>query len=157
MRAVIKLGEKPQPGEIEKATIPGRKIILRTLTADGSHYDGDIIASAENPPIRLSEDGYHGELTRDVESVPIGDPTRAKTFRAGTAIVLPLRRVFDRGRLVGTIGTIHEARAHAKAELNMLADDHKSLTEPYAYGVGVERDLYEKRQRMIHSLRELSR
>lgn len=152
MRDVIKLGERPEPGELEKATIPGRKVPVRTLTKDGSRYNGDIICSANDLPVCMTEDG-RGVLTRDVRSVMKTDPSRVKTFPAGTSVVLPLKRMFQQGDLHGTIGTIHDARGLARSELAMLAPDHKSLTEPYAYGVGIEEGLFEKRQRMIETLR----
>lgn len=160
MRDVIKLGEKPQPGEFEKATIPGAKVILRTMFKEASgawRYDGDIIFPAgQLLPVKYVQnpDGpYEAVLTAPVTSVPKNDPDGAKTFLAGTPVVLPLKRVFTNGVLTGDIGTVHNARVRMSENMALLAPDHKSLTEPYPYGVGIEEGLYKRRQAMIAEIR----
>jgi nicotinate phosphoribosyltransferase len=161
VRNVIKLGEKPPPGQQEKATIPGEQIVLRTLfndAADNSwRYDGDIIYPAnKKQPYRLVKNPqgpYEAELTEAVTSVSKANPDSPRVFPAGTKIVLPLKSAFNLGKQTGPIETVHDARRRAQTIMPLLAEDHKRLEDPYAYGVGIEESLYNERRAMIRKYR----
>lgn len=161
VRDVIKLGEKPPPGQMEKATIPGEQMVLRTLFNDAAtgqwRYDGDIIIPASGKlPYKLVPDAngpYEAVLTKKIISVSKGDPTHPKTFPAGTPLVLPLKPQFDQGVLTGDIETVHDARARVPEKLALLDGDHKKLERPYPYGVGLEKGLFERRKATIAKLR----
>ena len=160
LRHVIKLGEAPQPGQLEKATIPGEKIILRTLLNDaarGLRYDGDILYPADKKlPYELLPAGGVAEafLTEDIQSVPKDNANQVKTFPAGTQIRLPLKRMLDNGKFVWTLETVHDAKVRAKNTLALLASEHKELDDPHPYGVGITPDLADLRQKMIRDRRK---
>lgn len=150
MRDVIKLSE-----DAIKVTIPGEMDILRYLSVDENGvplaYNGDtLISPFGDDPIR------DGRLARDIVSVRKNDGTLRKTFAAATHAFRPLVRTFDNGRLVAPTETVHDARERAAKALSMLDETHRRLLNPHLYVVGLEEDLYNKRQKMIAAARGMA-
>ncbi len=159
MRDVIKLGERPPPGQLEKATTPGEQEVLRFLyndAATGWRMDGDTIYPASGIlPIRRDANAGPGVgfLTQPVTSIPKDDPYHVKTFPAGTPVALPLKGMFNKGAMTWLAKTVHEARDYARDAYSLLHPDHKNLDHPRPYGVGLEKGLYHRRADMITTLR----
>jgi nicotinate phosphoribosyltransferase len=159
VRDVVKLGEKNQATGIhEKATIPGKKLTIRTMFNDalaGWQFDGDILYPAwEELPVRMIENPegpYQGVLTKDIVAIPQNKPEEARTFKAGTFVTLPLRKAFTAGVLTGTIGTVHDERAAIKRDLELLPKKYRDLENPERYFVGLAESLYNKHQNMMAS------
>jgi nicotinate phosphoribosyltransferase len=158
IRNVIKLGERPPPGEIEKASLPGEHLILRTLFQGkaGWRYNGDIIYPVmKELPVKRSlapQGPYEGTLTAPVISVN-KNTGQEKVFPVGTPVILPMHEMFNRGGLTGMIGTVHTARENARQKLSLLDPEHRRIVNPRPYGVGLEKSLYEERRAMIADLR----
>jgi nicotinate phosphoribosyltransferase len=159
MRDVIKLGERPPPGQLEKATTPGEQEVLRFLyndAADGWRLDGDTIYPASGVlPVRREKGAgpFDGYLTAPVTSVPKDDPYHAKTFPIGTPVALPLKSMFNHGDMKWLAKTVHEAREYAREAFALLGPDYKQLDHARTYGVGLEKNLYREREDLIRALR----
>lgn len=141
VRDVIKLS-----GDEVKVSIPGELDVIRTATYTNGKmtFSGDVIVDASKPtPIA------HGRLVQDVRSIKKGNLTDQTVYDAGTFAYQPLQRIFNKGELVGTIETVHDARARATEKMRMLDDNTKDLSKPTPYSVGLEQSLYQKRQTKI--------
>lgn len=146
VRQVIKLSET-----VEKTTIPGELDVLRYIfrEADGrERFDGDTIFSALD-----AEPVTSGKLNRSVVSVRKLDDTIRKTFRAQTEVYKPLLPLFEQGKLVAPLETVHDGRKRAQEALAKLDPSHKRLKNPHLYVVGIEENLYNERRKTISDLR----
>lgn len=146
--------------ETVKVTIPGELDVLRYVFTDsaGAHrFDGDTIISnfMESPLNENANPGaaFPGALTRDVISVRKDDDTLTKVFHENTTAYRPLLPAFKQGQRVAPYETVHEARDRAARQLSMLEKDHRSLSDPRRYVVGVEEGLFDHRQQMIRNIR----
>jgi nicotinate phosphoribosyltransferase len=147
VRDVIKLSE-----EDEKVTIPGEMNVVRMLRVDEQghpiRFDGDVIVpNLARDPIK------NGKLAYDITSVPKTDESKVKTFKAGTPAYCPLTPAFNKGSRVIAHETIHEARARADKQFDLLDDSHKARVKPHPYRVGLEEGLFKKRRNMKLSRR----
>jgi nicotinate phosphoribosyltransferase len=161
VRNVIKLGEKPPPGQQEKATIPGEQLVLRTLfnnKAEGTwRYDGDVIFPADRKlPYKMVENPegpYEAVLTEPVISISKSNPDMPRVFPVGTKITLPLKAAFSVGAQAAPIETVHDGRKRGQTVLPILSEDSRRLDSPYPYGVGIEESLYDQQRAMIRKHR----
>jgi nicotinate phosphoribosyltransferase len=153
VRDIMKLSEQPA-----KMTYPGELDLIRYLEdRNGSlFFDGSTIYPEWAPdPLTLDnpDDRFSGHLTRDVTSVRRDNPILYKTFSKGTRAYRPLQPVFDEGRLIGDIETVHIARERALQRLSMLDPSHKRLLNPHEHIVGVEESLLQRQGAMARHLR----
>lgn len=149
VRDTLKLSE-----DQNKITIPGELSILRYIVTDPAgkpiRYDGDTLI-----PSALEDFIRDERLATDIISVRKNDATLRKKFTAGTMAYNPLKRIFDKGKLVVPIETIHEAHTRAMHSLSMLDETHRRLLNPHTYIVGLEQSLFDKRERMMKKARGL--
>lgn len=139
VRDVIKLSN-----DAIKVSIPGEMDVIRCMDTDANgvfRFNGDIIVDAALPtPIK------NGKLVSDIVSFKKNDKTNQTTYPEGTLAYQPLQRIFEKGDQVGAIETVHDARARAKKQLQMLDTNIKDLSNPTVYPVGLEQSVYDKRQ-----------
>lgn len=135
-------------GDAVKTTLPGMLGVVRMLTEDGK-LDGSVLVPYLAPsPI----DPATGRLTRDVVSVMKRDPSRVKTFRAGTRAYDPHRPLVTFGQ-VAPAETIYQGRQRGFDQMQMLSAAQKRLINPAPVVVGVEEGLYRRQQSMINAIR----
>lgn len=135
-------------GDAAKTTLPGMLGVVRMLTEDGK-LDGSVLVPYLAPsPI----DPATGRLTRNVVSVMKRDPSRVKTFGAGTRAYDPHRPLVTFGQ-VAPPETIHQGRQRGFDQMQMLSAAQKRLINPAPVVVGVEEGLYRRQQSMINAIR----
>lgn len=132
-----------------KSTIPGELGVIRYLNEDGLLDGSTLVPYLGRSPI----DTASGRLIHDIFSIRKDDPTRSKTFKAGTRAYDPLRPMLSFGKLVGTSETIHDARARGIEEMKRLDPAHTRLINPHRFVVGLESGLYQHRQAMIDKIK----
>jgi len=158
-RDVIKLGEKPMPGELEKASIPGHKQILRTLFNDNGKWklNGDILIPADMKlPYKLIENPtgpYEAELTQHIRAEHKDSPTNFREYEAGTKIRLPQKPMFNQGSFIWPNETIHDSRLRCAESMDLLPEENKALANPKPYFVGLMPELAEGRRQQIKEIR----
>lgn len=131
-RPRIKLSE-----DVEKVTIPGRKIAYRLYGADGNALV-DLMLQPNEPPPALN--------TRILCRHPFQESKRAYVCPAKMEQLHKL--YWDNGQLVRSLPTLTELRSKALASLNSMRQDHKRALNPTPYKVSVSADLY----RFLHDL-----
>lgn len=153
MREVIKMSEVAA-----KITIPGELDVLRYLFTDAAtgktRYDGDTIVPFWGRD--WTKQGADGAelLAHPVVSVQKDDDTNAREFAIGTPVYRPLKNVFTNGAMVVPLEQVHTGRARAFAALSQLEQSHRGMPARYAYGVGIEEQLLDKRRDMIRRVRQ---
>lgn len=122
-----------------KVTMPGLQAVRR-FVRDGM-FAGDMIYNELDSPAGC-------------EMVDPDDPTRRKAFCTEESREL-LAPVFRGGKRVCDVPDAKAARERAAAELAALDPSVLRFLNPYAYPVGIERELYDLRTRLILSARGL--
>lgn len=141
-----------------KMTFPGELDLIRYLTEkDGKlmFNGGTICQEWTKDPLQLVDpkDQFSGLLVADIMSVKRDNHIISRTFNAGTRAYRPIQPVFENGKLVGDIETVHIARARALQRLAMLDPSHKRLSNPHEHIVGVEESLLQRQEAMGRRLR----
>ncbi|XP_060076292.1 nicotinate phosphoribosyltransferase-like isoform X2 [Ylistrum balloti] len=126
-RPRIKLSE-----DVEKVTIPGRKIAYRLFGADGNALVDLMLQPDESPP-NLN--------TRILCRHPFQESKRAYVCPAKMEQLHKL--YWDNGKLVRSLPTLTELRSKAMASLNSMRQDHKRALNPTPYKVSVSANLYQ--------------
>ena len=65
-----------------------------------------------------------------------------------------LKSIFKKGKLVYKSDSIHKIRAKLISDLDYLDNTHKRLENPHNYPVGLEKSLFEEKNKMILELRK---
>tara|TARA_B100000427_G_scaffold165584_1_gene137558 strand:+ start:6 stop:1007 length:1002 start_codon:yes stop_codon:yes gene_type:complete len=65
-----------------------------------------------------------------------------------------LKSIFKKGKLVYKSDSIHKIRAKLISDLGYLDNTHKRLENPHNYPVGLEKSLFEEKNKMILELRK---
>lgn len=143
-----------------KMTYPGELDLIRYLKKDETSgqlkFDGGTIYPEwDVDPISYTVQGdkFSGYLNKDIMSVRKDNPTISKIFNQGTLAYRPLGHVFEKGKLVGNIETVHMARDRGIARMRMLDESHKRLLNPHEHVIGVEESLIERQIAMARRLR----
>ena len=139
----VKLSE-----QIEKTSTPGILQVVRVYKANQAY--ADIIYSKDDPPmVFLDED--------DVTIIDIFDSTRRKTiqhhdFDTSYELLQPL---FEKGKLISKhyVTNPEFIREQAARSLSKFDGGVKRFVNPHNYPVGLEQNLYEKKQALIMKLR----
>jgi nicotinate phosphoribosyltransferase len=153
VRDIMKLS-----GQSVKMTFPGELDLIRYLTEkDGKLFfnGGTICQEWTKDPLQLADpkDQFSGHLIQDIMSVKRDNHIISRTFNAGTRAYRPIQPVFEAGKLVGDIETVHIARARTLQRLAMLDSTHKRLSNPHEHVVGVEESLLTRQEAMGRRLR----
>lgn len=137
-----------------KMTLPGELDSIRYLKRDNKGeliFDsGTICAEWTADPLNDKGD----TLVKKINSVRRDDNTITKEFNKGTMAYRPIKPMFVKGKLVGDIETVHEARARGMKSLAMLDATHKRRLNPHMFTVGVEESLLERQTKMASCLRK---
>lgn len=155
VRDIMKLSEQQI-----KMTYPGELDLIRHLrtTQDGQvQFDSGTIypAWAKEPLEGVSlKDEFNGRLAQDIMSVRPDNHIFSKTFKKGALAYRPLVPIFEAGKLVGDIETVHIARERAQQRLQMLDASHKRLLNPHRFTVGVEESLIQRQSAMARRLKQ---
>jgi nicotinate phosphoribosyltransferase len=123
-----------------KVSNPGVLQVKRFFTDEGQCI-ADMIFDEENPP------------KDDFVIVDPLDNTRRKIITKDTKAVDLLKPIFKNGNLVYTIPDIHQIKQTAKTNVNSLHNSILRLTNPHEYPVGLERNLYDLKTKLILTLR----
>lgn len=102
------------------------------------------------------------DMIYDVNSEPKGDftivdpsdPTRQKVISASNTAKELLVPIFKGGKLVYKQPTIHEMREKAINELKHFHSGIKRFVNPHEYPVGLEKSLYELKNKLVMRLRK---
>jgi len=124
-----------------KTSIPGILEIMRFRDP----VTGALVADA------ICEEGTPREAITEI--VDPTDPYRRRTLGeplAGTPLLVPIMR---RGKLVGALPTVQEARDRAAADLAALSPSSRRLQNPHTYPVGLEASLSERRTALVAAAR----
>ncbi len=135
-RPRLKLSENP-----EKISLPGRKEVLRCVSADGL-FQGDCIALEDEEDVEFM---YHPHTP--------GVSTDVSAYRKEEL----LEKVMDRGKVVAGrrgIGEMADYRAH---RLQQLPQEHQRFENPHVYKVGISSRLRDLRDGLVARHRERSR
>ncbi len=153
MREVIKMSEVAG-----KITTPGELDVLRYLFKDvatgKTRFDGDTIVPLWGRDWTSVDAQGVERLARPVVSVQKDDDTNAREFAASTQVYRPLKTVFTNGAMVVPLEQVHTGRARAFEALSQLEQSHRGMPARYAYGVGIEEQLLDKRRSMIRRIRQ---
>ena len=109
---------------IDKATEPGRKRVVRYFNADGQPVGDVMYHKDEAWADKGTISGRH--RTRPNLAARIKDAAKASEL---------LRPMFERGERVGPQPSIHDIRRHALAEIATLPEEFKRLRNPEVYNV----------------------
>ncbi|XP_033727466.1 nicotinate phosphoribosyltransferase-like [Pecten maximus] len=126
-RPRIKLSE-----DVEKVTIPGRKIAYRLYGADGNALVDLMLRLDEDPPTLN---------TRILCRHPFQESKRAYVCPAKMEQLHKL--YWDNGQMVRSLPTLTELRSKAMESLNSMRQDHKRALNPTPYKVSVSANLYQ--------------
>ncbi len=133
----VKLSQDPG-----KSSSPGRQQIRRFRAPDGEMV-GDLIydedTGLESPPSGRRRDGT-------VVAIP--------ESASGEDLLAP---VFRQGRRVGELPGVDTARQKTLEQLDALPSDVLALRDPGTYAVGLERRLYELKERLTAQIRAATR
>jgi nicotinate phosphoribosyltransferase len=124
---------------LAKTSIPGILQVRRFRVGD--EYRADMIVD------ELSE--HTGAGLADSVMVDPMDATRRKVIAAGTAHEELLVPIFRKGRLVYAVPELGAIRKRAQEQLAGFHAGVKRGVHPHQYPVGLEKGLYDLRQRMI--------
>ena len=110
---------------------------------------------------RSSTEFVADAIYNDVDGIPAPptivdplDPTRRRTLGPDLAAEDLLVPIFRAGQLVYAIPTIEQTRARLGDQLRMLHPGIKRFLNPHTYPVGLEKNLYDLRMRLIALARE---
>lgn len=126
-----------------KMTYPGELDLIRVMDEDG--MAADIILSDWQQEL---VDENAGQLKADIKTVERENRDLTKIFNKGAYAYRPLNRIFNKGELVGAIGTVHTARDTAIKQLKALPQQHKDFKALTKYPVYIDEKLA-KRQRVM--------
>jgi len=126
-RHKIKLSEEPL-----KISTPGKLQVRRFR--DGSYFAGDVL---------------YDELSGWAKPVDVVWPDGTAAWSVADAHEELLVPIFRRGELVYQRPSIHELQARSKTQLQQLGERVTRLVEPEPYRVGLERGLYNLKQRLV--------
>jgi len=144
-RELLKLSD-----DAAKWSYPGELDVIRYLKETNGHamFDGGTI-------LPLSSDSpLAGEtLIKPITSVN-RKSGKIRVFPSGTKAYCPLVRIFDNGKLVGGIETVHRARARTLERLEMLDPSHKRRLNPHEHVTGIEEGLLRHQKDMAKILFE---
>jgi nicotinate phosphoribosyltransferase len=135
-RHKIKLSE-----QLAKTSIPGI-LQVRRFKQDGE-YRADMIIDELTPPDRA---------TMLIDPM---DATRRKSMITGTDSEDLLIPIFRKGKLVYAVPTLEETRRRTQDQLAGFHQGIKRGVNPHAYPVGLEKNLFDLRQRMILAERKV--
>lgn len=154
VRNIMKLSED----EI-KMTIPGELDLIRCLDVKNNKavFTGDLIAKELRKDLitefRTANETFT-DLSEDVKTVLKDNKKIKKTFNKETWAYRPLTQIFNAGKLVGDIETVHIARTRAKHSLDMLPAEYKNFSAPKTYPVYIEEDLNKHQTEMAKILKK---
>lgn len=133
-------------GSEGKRTDPYAKDIIRVYNADG-YFGGDILVPKGEQYVK------DGKLTRDIHSILRNDPISKSLFPKGTKAYSVLKPMVRNGQVVSDDieRPLTQIRDDIKANIGKLDPAYKNLHEPHFYGVGLQRDLYAKREKVLES------
>ncbi len=138
MEPRIKISENPA-----KITNPGVKTLYRIYDKADGRAVADLIA--------LKEERYD-----ESEPLTIFDPDN--TWKRMTLTNYTLRPllvpIFQNGRLVYDLPSIHEIRAYGMREMDTLWDEYKRLHKPHYYKVDLSGPLWNLKQSLLASSRQ---
>lgn len=126
-----------------KMSTPGIKQVWRiTRNCDGKS-EGDLVTFIEERPDLLDELFMFHPVHTYIN----------KTIVNFTARPL-LETIFEKGKLVYEIPSIHDVRDYAKSNYELLWDEYKRILNPEEYPVDLSQELYDAKIKSIHEIRE---
>lgn len=136
---------KPQIKIAEgKTTVPDATNIIR-IERNG-FFEGDIICRQSD--VKLVK---KGELTQNITSYNFGElKGKHRIFSKGEKATYLLVDILKDGKIVYQAQTdLQKLQKRAQDELSHLDEAYKRLQNPHIYGVGLEKNLYKLREKMI--------
>jgi len=127
-----------------KTTIPGATNVIRITR--NNLFDGDIICRKEDTKLIKN-----GKLTSKIISYNLGDlKGKKRIFEKGETAEYLLTEIMKNGKLVHKPETnLYNIQKRAKEELSHLDESYKRLVNSHIYGVGLETNLYDLREKLI--------
>jgi len=129
-RPVIKISENPV-----KINMPGEKELYRYYDAGDGLWlmDGLCLKGGDEQPTTLMHPDF------DYKKTDVAGLTREKIRQ----------EIVRGGNLVYAFPSLLETRAWAEQRFSLLYGEHKRFANPHAYHVGVSRELFDLRRRLI--------
>lgn len=133
-------------GSEGKRTDPYAKDIIRIINNDG-YFGGDILVPKGEVYVE------NGLLIRDIDSILRNDPYSKSLFPKATKAYSVLKPMVRNGQVISEDieQPLTQIRANIKSNIAMLDPAYKNLHEPHFYGVGLEKDLFAKREKVLES------
>lgn len=122
-----------------KVSTPGIQQVRRFRDANG--FVSDMIFNTEDA------------LPAKITMVDPYDFTRNRSFDASVDFEDLLIPIFENGKLVHTLPTIHEARSRVQEQLSNFHKGIKRFVNPHTYPVGLEKQLFDMKTDLIMKLR----
>jgi nicotinate phosphoribosyltransferase len=135
MNWLFKLAGSPRikvSQEVEKVTIPGRKNLYRIYGHDGKALC-DLLTKSDEPPPQAS--------VKILSRHPFFDQRRA--YVTPTSVQNLYKLYWADGEIKEPLPTLHEIRAYAKEQIDILRKDHIRDLNPTPYKVSVTNDLFQ--------------
>ncbi len=129
-RPTIKLSE-----DIKKATLPGKKKIVRYLD-DNDKFYADAIA--------LSEENEH-----NIDLIFHPQYTNKKSLLKGLKREVVTSKIFENGKVLVAKKSIKEISEYRRLRVSQLSDEHKRFEFPHIYKVGLSNSLMEMRDKLF--------
>ena len=136
---------KPQIKIAEgKTTIPGATNIIR-IERNGI-FEGDIICRQSDTNLVKNK-----KLTTDITSYNLGElKGKNRVFKKGETAEYLLTEIMKNGKIVCEPETnLQKIQQKTSEELSHLDATYKRLENPHIYGVGLEKHLYDLREKLI--------
>lgn len=122
----------------EKITNPGFKTVYRLFDKDTKKAIADVIALSE-------EEGPEGPEYEIFDPQFVWKRKKITSFETRKL----QERIFEKGKLVYHLPSIHEIRSYCKAEIDTLWDEILRFENPHEYYVDLSKQLWEMKTKLI--------
>lgn len=126
---------------VEKITLPGKKLLVRYFDENGNFYRDAILCKDENP--ESIETLFHPVYPEK--------NTEIKNFKYEVL----LQKVVAKGKIVAGKKSIAEIHNYLVERAQMLPQEHKRFISPHLYKVGISKKLMETRNALTKQLKTL--
>jgi len=122
---------------IEKITLPGKKMVHRFYNGDGYLYGDGIVLDDESTPETIYHPNFPAKKSRvsEFNSKPLLHPK------------------IENGKKTDEPGTVQDSATYCRQAISELQPEYKRFENPHIYKVGVSRKLLDLRSELIDKLK----
>jgi len=128
--------------DLAKATLPGRKRLLRAIDADG-RYVQDVLAMADHDPVKAGDTVYDP-----------ANPLQHKNLPGAVDLVDIRQLVMDNGVRTRASEPLEVLAARSREQLQLLPQGCLRFINPHRYKVSLSTELNAMRNRLIETVSE---